>query len=219
MKTASTAATRAAAGSTAAAPARGRGRPSTGARERILAAAAETMKSEGYAGLTVAKVAARAGESKALIAYHFGSKHGLVAAVGRDLAESITQRVLAAIEGVDTVEALVRGVAIEAERLADEDPRVPRLYFDLAAVSVVEPEVRATIQAINRQWREVLTERLVAAKDGPTPKQAEAATLLILAGVQGMSLERIERDPGPELERARELFVRSIVLVVARPDR
>jgi TetR/AcrR family transcriptional repressor of bet genes len=174
------------------------------------------MKSDGYAGLTIAKVAARAGESKALVAYHFGSKHRLVAAVGRDLAESITRRVLAAIEGVDTVEALVRGVAIEVERIADEDPRVPRLYFDLAAVSVVEPEARSTIQDINRQWREVLTERLIAAKDGPKPKQAPAATLLIIAGVQGMALERIERDPGPELERARELFVRSVALAVGR---
>ena len=41
----------------AAAPAR-RGRPSTGARERILEAAIEVLKSDGYAGLTIAKVAA-----------------------------------------------------------------------------------------------------------------------------------------------------------------
>ena len=44
-------------------PAR-RGRPSTGARERILEAAIEVLKADGYAGLTIAKVAARAGESK-----------------------------------------------------------------------------------------------------------------------------------------------------------
>ena len=194
--------------------ARPRGRPSTGARERILQAAVETMKSEGYAGLTVAKVAARAGESKALIAYHYGSKHGLVAAVGRDLAETITRRVLAAIDGTDTVEDLVRGLSIGVDKITDEDPRVPRLYFDLAAVSVVDPEVRATIAEINRQWREVLTERLVAAKDGPKPRRARAATLLIIAGVQGLSLERIERDPGRELEQARELFVRSVALTV-----
>src|SRR5690606_4356121 len=62
-------------------PERGRpGRPSTGARERILAACIDVLKEEGYAGLTVAKVAARAGENKALVAYHFGSKQGLVAA-------------------------------------------------------------------------------------------------------------------------------------------
>ena len=64
-----------------AAPAQ-RGRPSTGARERILEAAIEVLKADGYAGLTIAKVAAAAGESKALVAYHYGSKLGLVRRAG-----------------------------------------------------------------------------------------------------------------------------------------
>ncbi|MDP9189101.1 MAG: TetR/AcrR family transcriptional regulator [Actinomycetota bacterium] len=187
-----------------------RGRPSTGARERIRAAATETMKAEGYAGLTVAKVAARAGESKALIGYHFGSKQGLVAAVGRELAETITTRVLAKIEDTETVEDLTRGIAVAIEEIADEDPRIPRLYFDLAAVSVVDPDVRGTIQEINGVWREVVHERLEAASDGPKPRDLPALALLIMTGVQGMALERVEREPGPELKQAREMFVRSV---------
>lgn len=202
--------------SAAAVPAK-RGRPSTGARERILEAATETMKSEGYAGLTVAKVAARAGESKALIGYHFGSKHGLVAAVGRDLAESITDAVLARIEDTGTVEELTRGIAVAIEKISDQDPRVPRLYFDLAAVSVVEPKVRETIQQINSAWREVVHERLAAATDGPKPRDVPALALLIMTGVQGMAMERIEREPGPELKQAREMFVRAAAHAAANP--
>ncbi len=198
-----------------AAPAK-RGRPSTGARERILEAAVEAMKADGYAGLTVAKVAVLAGESKALIAYHYGSKDGLVAAAGRHVAEMITTRVLAGIDGADTVEDLVRAIAVSVEEIAAEDPRVPRLYFDLAAVSVVEPEVRRTVAEINERWRQVVSERLAAAKDGPPKRLNEALTVLIIAGVQGLSLERIEREPGPELERARDLFVRSVALA-AKP--
>src|SRR3954463_16794891 len=87
-----------------------RGRPSTGARERILDAAIEVLKSDGYAGLTIAKVAARAGESKPLVAYHYGSKQGLVQAAGRSIAELITDEVLDAIDGATTVEAVIRGV-------------------------------------------------------------------------------------------------------------
>ena len=168
------------------------------------------MKAEGYAGLTVAKVAARAGESKALIGYHFGSKQGLVAAVGRQLAETITSRVLAEIQDAATVEELTRGVAVAIEEISAEDPRIPRLYFDLAAVSVVDPDVRETIQEINGVWRGVLHERLGAASDGPRPRDVPAVALLIMAGVQGMALERVEREPGPELKQARELFVRSV---------
>jgi AcrR family transcriptional regulator len=91
-----------------AAPAK-RGRPSTGARERILEAAIEVLKADGYAGLTIAKVAAVAGESKALVAYHYGSKQGLVKACGREVAELITAEALAAVDGATNVEEVIRG--------------------------------------------------------------------------------------------------------------
>jgi AcrR family transcriptional regulator len=192
-----------------------RGRPSTGARERILEAAIEVLKADGYAGLTLAKVAARAGESKPLVAYHFGSKQGLVGAAGRAIAEMLTDEVLAAVDGATTVEAVVRGVDAGVERVLDEDERVARLYFDLAAVSVVEPEVRRTIAEVNEQWREVLVRLLTEASDGLPPARARVLTVMVISGMQGMTLERIERGATPERKRARELFIRSAVAVAA----
>ncbi|HET9121643.1 MAG TPA: TetR/AcrR family transcriptional regulator [Solirubrobacterales bacterium] len=192
-----------------------RGRPSTGARERILAAAIEVLKSDGYAGLTIAKVAAKAGESKPLVAYHYGSKQGLVGAAGRSVAEMITQAVLDAIDSASTVEEVVRGVDAGVERVLDEDERVARLYFDLAAVSVVDPEVSRTIAEVNEQWRDVLIRQLTDATDGPAPAKARVLTVMLIAGMQGMTLERIERGPTPERKRARELFIRSALAAAA----
>jgi len=191
-------------------PAR-RGRPSTGARERILEAAIEVLKSDGYAGLTIAKVAARAGESKPLVAYHYGSKQGLVGAAGRSIAQLITDSVLDAVDGATTVEAVVRGVDAGVERVLEEDERVARLYFDLAAVSVVDPEIRQTIAEVNEQWRDVLVRLLTEASDGLTPARARVLTVMVIAGMQGMTLERIERGTTPERKRARELFIRTAV--------
>jgi AcrR family transcriptional regulator len=188
-----------------------RGRPSPGARERILEAAIGVLKADGYAGLTIAKVAARAGESKPLVAYHFGSKQGLVGAAGRAIAEMITDEVLAAIDGATTVEGVIRGVDAGVERVLDEDERVARLYFDLAAVSVVESDVRRTIAEVNEQWREVLIRLLTEASDGLRPAKARVLTVMVIAGMQGMTLERIERGATPERKRARELFIRSAV--------
>jgi TetR/AcrR family transcriptional repressor of bet genes len=190
---------------------RPRGRPSTGARERILDAALDVLKSDGYAGLTIAKVAVRAGESKPLVAYHFGSKRGLVTAVGREVAELITTAVLDAVEGADTVEGVVRGVAVGVERVLEDDERLARLYFDLAAVSVVDPEIRRTIAEVNESWRRVLIDLLTGAADGPTPARARVLTLMVIAGIQGLAIERIERGPTPELRKARELFIASAV--------
>ncbi len=212
MRPASTAATNTAAGSTAVPK---RGRPSTGARERILEAAIEVLKADGYAGLTLAKVAAVAGESKALVAYHYGSKQGLVQAAGRAIAEMITDEVLDAVDGAGTVEAVIRGVAAGVERVLDRDDRVARLYFDLAAVSVVEPAIRRTIAEVNEQWRVVLAELLSDASDGLPASRARVLTVMVIAGIQGMTLERIERGRTPELRRAQELFVRSAVRAAA----
>ena len=188
-----------------------RGRPSTGARERILDAAIEVLKADGYAGLTIAKVAARAGESKPLVAYHYGSKQGLVQAAGRSIAEMITAAVLDAVDGATTVEAVIRGVDAGVERVLDDDERIARLYFDLAAVSVVEPEVRRTIADANRQWRDVLVRLLTEARDGLAPAQARVLTVMVVSALQGMTLERIERGATRERKRARELFIRTAV--------
>jgi AcrR family transcriptional regulator len=192
-----------------------RGRPSTGARERILEAAIEVLKADGYAGLTLAKVAARAGESKALVAYHFGSKQGLVRAAGRAIAEMITEEVLAEVDGASTVEAVIRGVDTGVERMLEQDERLARLYFDLAAVSVVEPGVRRTIAEVNEQWREVLVRLLTEADDGLPPARARVLTVMVISGIQGMTLERIERGATSERKRARELFIRTAVAAAA----
>jgi AcrR family transcriptional regulator len=203
----STAATKTAAGSSPVAAPPRRGRPSTGARERILEAAIEVLKSDGYAGLTIAKVAAKAGESKPLVVYHYGSKQGLVQASGRAVAELITEEALSAVQGARTVEEIVRGIADGLDRLLEQDERLARIYFDLAAVSVVDAEVRRTITEVNNGWQVVLIDLLKSAEDGPPAAHVRALALMINACNQGLVLERIERGATAEWKRARELFI------------
>ncbi|MGI9019171.1 MAG: TetR/AcrR family transcriptional regulator [Solirubrobacterales bacterium] len=186
--------------SATAAPAR-RGRPSTGARERILDACLEVLKAEGYAGLSIAKVAAKAGENKALISYHFGSKHGLVAAAGGQLGESISEEILGGLTDAASTEEVVRGAADGLWALMDRDERLPRVYFDLNAVSVVEDDIREVMREIKTGWRRVLTELL--------GEPNETAAVLVIAGLEGLCLERIERGDTAEVRRARELFIRA----------
>jgi AcrR family transcriptional regulator len=191
------------------------GRPSTGARERILEAGLEVLKADAYAGLTVAKVAARAGENKALIAYHFGSKQGLVAAAGRMLGEQITVAVTETVGEAATVEEVVRGALEGVWKLMDRDVRVARVYFDLSAVSVVEDEVREVMNGERSRWREVLLELLRDAKPRVPRSRAEGLAVLISAGIGGLALERVESGDTPALRRACELFVRSVVAAAA----
>jgi AcrR family transcriptional regulator len=193
----------------------GPGRPSTGARERILEAAIEVMKSEGYAGLSIAKVAASAGENKALIGYHFGSRQGLVAAAGREVGESITNEVVSGLAGAASVSEVVEGVLSAIWKVLDEDARIGRVYFDLAAVSVVEPDVRQVMREIRAAWRETLVQLLREADPGLSMAEARAADMLIRAGVEGLALERIEAGDSADLRRARALFTRSVTSSIA----
>ena len=210
---ASSAAGPGAAGSAAGRP---RGRPSTGARERILDACLEVLKSDGYAGLTLAKVAARAGENKALVSYHFGSKQGAVAAAGRTLGELITEDVLAGIGGAASTEEIVRGAVEGTWRVLDRDERLARVYFDLNAVSVVEEDVRSVMREIKSAWREVLGRLLREARDGPgSPRAAAAAAVLVIAGTEGLCLERIERGDTRELAAAKRMFVEAATRQIA----
>lgn len=191
----------------------GPGRPSTGARERILEASLDTLKSEGYAGVTLAKVAARAGENKALVSYHYGSKQGLIAAAARELGRTITADVLAGVEGARTVEEVLRGSVDAVWLILERDARLPRAYFDLNAVSVVEDEVRAVLREVKAEWRAVLV-RLLRDAGVPTAKAGSIA-VLATATIEGFCLEWIERGDTPELSRARRLFVSTVATAAA----
>jgi AcrR family transcriptional regulator len=189
------------------------GRPSTGARERILAAGYETLLADGYAGLTMARVAVRAGESKALISYHFGSKQGLVAAAARQVGDEITAEVLAGVGEPASVEAVVEGTAAGVRRILDRDVRVARAYFDLNAVSVVEEDVRAILREVKDRWREIVADLLRSV--GVDGRRIRPAVVLIMAGLEGLTLERIERGETAELAKARKLFVDSVASAVS----
>ena len=191
------------------------GRPPSGARERILEGALEVLKRDGYAGLTTAKVAAGSGESKALIAYHFGSKRGLVAAVAEQVSETIVAEVLEAIGEPASAEELVRGLTAGVWRLVERDPGLQRVYFDLASQSVIEPEVGRIMTEMKSSFRAILVELLGQIADGPPSRHAPAAAVYLIAGVEGLSLERLDRGDTPELRRARDLFERTAPAAIA----
>lgn len=193
----------------------GPGRPSSGARERILEAALEVLKRDGYAGLTTSKVAAGSGQSKALIAYHYGSKQGLVAAVARQVAETLVAEVLEEVGSPRTAADLVRGLTAGVWRMMERDPGIQRVYFDLASQSAVEPQVSEIMREMKAGFREILVGLLQALDDGPPPDGVASAAVFLIAGVEGLSLERLERGETPELDGARAMFERSAASAIA----
>jgi AcrR family transcriptional regulator len=190
--------------------ARGPGRPPSDAPERILEAAFEVLKRDGYAGLTTAKVAAASGQNKALISYYYGSKQGLVAAVARHVSQRITEEVLGAVGEPETLDQLVGALAAGVWNAMDRDEGLQRVYFDLASQSVVDPEVGRIMREMKEGHRAILRELLRHVGDGPPARDLDAFAIYLVAGLEGLSLERLERGETADLRRARELFVRSV---------
>jgi hypothetical protein len=81
----------------------------------------------------------------------------------------------------------------------------------------VEPEVRVVMREIKAGFREVLMHLLSQAHDGPPKRDAEAATIYLIAGVEGLALERLDRGETPALSRAARMFVRSASAAFSRP--
>ena len=65
---------------------------------------------------------------------------------------------------------------------------------------------------MNEQWRDVLVRQLTEASDGLTPARARVLTVMVISGMQGMTLERIERGATRERKRAREMFIRAALV-------
>ncbi len=114
---------------------RGRGRPSAGVREAILAAALDLISDEGLSRLTTREVARRAGVSEASVFYHFRDKVGLVQEVvlaGLEPLKGLDIGLLTGRTG-EPLEETLRAIATALERFLDRTmPVVEAVQADAA---------------------------------------------------------------------------------------
>jgi AcrR family transcriptional regulator len=76
-------------------------------RRRLVQAAIETLKSEGYAGASARAIAERAGANQGLIFYHFGSVASLLLAALDDVSRRRLEQYGAVVAGVRSPAELV----------------------------------------------------------------------------------------------------------------
>jgi AcrR family transcriptional regulator len=195
---------------------RGPGRPATGAPERILEAAYEVLKRDGYSGMTTAKVAAASGQNKALIPYYFGSKQGLVAAVARRVSATLTDEVLGQVGEPRSARELVEAITDGLWRAMDRDAGLQRVYFDLSSQAVVESEVGGIMIEMKQGHRAILRELLRELGLGLEGEQLDGIAIFLIAGLEGLSLERLDRGDSPALAQASEIFIASAVAAIER---
>jgi AcrR family transcriptional regulator len=168
-------------------PRRGR-RGGQDTRQRIVDAALETLKQEGFTGASARVIADRGGFNQALIFYHFGTVNQLLLAV---LDETSKRRLAAyqtAVEQVTTLPELLQ----TATRLYREDLAAGHITVlnELIGASLAYPELRPEIAARVQPWVRFAEDVIVRAlAGGPLAElirsgDAAFATVSLYLGMQ-----------------------------------
>jgi AcrR family transcriptional regulator len=176
----------------------------TGTRERIVRAALETLKAEGYAGTSARDIARRGGFNQALIFYHFGSVNRLLVAALDHTSALRMERYRAAVEEAETLEEML-GVATMIYR-EDLEAGHMTVVSELMAGSMAHPELKPEIVARMDPWIDVAEDaiRKVMAgspfEDALPARQVAFAVVAFYCGINTLTNLSPKR---PEVE---ELF-------------
>lgn len=127
-------------------------------RERLLEAAAHTLRTEGYAGTSTRTIAKAAGCNSALVFYHFGGVDPLLlAALDRSSEERMAAHREAAAKA-ETLEELVE--AATAIYRTDLEGGHITLFTELVGASIARPELREEIVKRADPWIDFVEETL-----------------------------------------------------------
>ena len=166
-------------------------------REQIVAAAGEEFAERGYAGTSVAQVAARAGFTKGAVYSNFGGKPELFAAAMQAyfteaVVGAFADALRAAAAVTDRPPARAMAHALAENVLLGE--RWPTLLGEFRSVVAAEPALRDLYGELRVAQRAQLVDALRRAGEQVALRpdlDLEVAATLLLTCVHGLSVERL----------------------------
>jgi len=173
------------------------------AAEDILRAAEESFRESTYAGVSLRKIARRAGVSKSLVLYHFGSKERIFA----ELQLRAYRRLAATLSAA----AAAGGTPAERARLALDalvscvmDRNDIAVHAMLATRALWDPEAAPHVRAMRRELRNLLhgtMQRIFAGDAKRLPVPVEATADLLWAALTGLGMEAAIDGSASDLHR------------------
>lgn len=149
----------------------------------ILDAAQHVLLHDGAKGLTLVAVARKAHVDVTTVSYHFGTRAGLIEALmDRLYAEPVADFAQEA-QALDDPAARFRAY-LQSVRRMYEDTAATRAYFELAALALREPEVRARLGRLH-QWTISAFSEVISLE---TRVSARIAAELVYAAIDGIEL-------------------------------
>ena len=159
--------------------------------QRILAAAQRVLMRDGYAGLTLQRIADEAGVNKSLVTYHLESKATLMAMLVDSLWHDVDVELFRTVQKLPLLSELRIGALIDAHRRLGHLTDQQRMYVDLFANLTRTPATRRRMGALNDLYRD-LGRRCLGATGLEGAGLLALASLLIAVG-DGMGVARLVR--------------------------
>lgn len=195
--------------------------PAVGQKDRLLAAAKQSLLSRGHAGSTARELAADAGVSLAAIGYHFGSKDALLDVALTEVLEDWAATVMAAVarpvDGADVVEQLTSGWRSAVDGFEAYAPLLTA-FLDGVLHSRGSDAARARIAAHLAVSRGHIRTGLEALLPELGPEHADAAASFALAVVDGLFVQwLVDPDAVPDGEALVAAVRRFLAALPPRP--
>lgn len=173
-------------------------------RTRIVEAALETLKRDGFAGTSARAIAAVGGFNQSLIFYHFGGVNELLLAALDETSDRRMARYRDVVDGVQTLpELMATAAAVYREDLESGHIKV---LAEMIAGASSAPELGPEIVRRVEPWIDFARDAIARVTDGlpiTVPVPAEDAAFAIVALFLGIELlTHLEGDTS----RAERLF-------------
>ena len=155
---------------------------------RILDAAKRILSERGYSKLTLQAIEEESGEYRALVAYYFGSKQGLVEALIDSLMESEDQTLRERLDEIEEPGERVRAL-IDEQRHISADWRGFRAFYELLPHIMRDDPLRHDLAADYAKSRELDRQTLAAGQAGHSDADLGRLAALSVAVVEGLAVQ------------------------------
>jgi len=153
----------------------------------LLQAARRLLDSGGFGALRLEAIAAQAGEPKGSVAYYFGNKAGLIAALVDYLAHDAVLSVIRATEGLPVGEQRIHAL-IGPEEHISSDVQGLRAFFEILPHVLRDPNLRARIARLYSGYREASLHSL-GADDEETQRRLLPYAMATVALIDGLAIQ------------------------------
>ena len=172
-------------------------------RKRLIEAAGELFAEQGYAGTSILHIAERSGISRGSVAWHFGSKDGLLWAVVEDAFAQWEQTVLVPDVGETIGLDAVRAALRSHRRFLEGDTTRLRLFYVLMFDAIGPREdLRARFAQLHTHLRDLCQDWLAAGQEAGEIRgdvDPRAVVTVLIGAVGGIAYQRLI-DPELDLD-------------------